>query len=515
MTELMRRIIITISLFLIATTVYSRAQSKDFIPVNVEDIKKNPQVFWAKGIVFRAVLDEIPKSRVVKIDGRDVIQFKTKELGDVYAELIVAEEIKNLELGEEYLFSGVIGQTKRTFFGGGGDYFAIIQKVAKPIADGSLARKSIADLKLKDTTNIYNMVFITLDQIMRAVEKDMFATVNSQGLTVQQMFDPGKPQLDKMKTSVRKILREVEENSKLPLEEYFVSLIISIMALQHGYVEQANEEFHPDDITAEESSSAITDQDLEIIDSKVTKDDWDLSEKPATVPEVMETFAAEAAAADASAEAVTQEAVVEEQSVPEVVEDVVPEPEAEPVESPDVNSSESVMPSEMTEVSDAGADSPTADPVASIEVVPEAVIAVEDVHVEAAGTEEADATVSHEVADEEMWGVSATPVAINDEIPAKSEPVASSTETIVETSEVNVEIPAEPVIEETTEIVDSPVAAEIATEPAQEEKPPVKKPAKKKKSEKKKQVEEITPDVAPVTNSPQDEIDYVKPMRVR
>jgi len=531
MTEITRRIIPIVALVLLLTSICSRAESPEFIPVDVMDIKKSPQMYWAKGIVFRAVLDEVPKGKLVTIDGRDVIRFKTRELGDVYAEQNVVDRIKELELGKEYLFSGVIGQTKRTYFGGGGDYFAIIQKVAEQQVDASKLPDSIEKLNLGNTTNIYNMVFITLDQIMRAVEKDMFASVNSEGLTVQQIFDPAKPQLDKMKTSVRKVLREVEENSKLPLEEYFVSLIISFMALQHGYVEEVHAEFQPDAVT-EEYSPAMMNQEVNGAEVAITKEAWDLSEKSSEVAPDL----SDAAVIVPEAEVVVPEAEVEKQNVSDAMENVNPESETGIIEAPDVNGDESAIPADVQEASEAAIEPLSADPVAPPEEITEDVIAVENVEVETAGTEEPASAVSQEISDEEMWGVSASPDAVTDEKPAEVAPVSAPAETVVEAPVIETdatvvtgdvppvvvepvlipeEAPDEQVIEEKVKSVELPAAAEIKPEPAPEEKSPAKKPAKKKKSEKKKQVQESEAETTPAPISPQDEIDYSKPMRIR
>jgi len=535
MTELMRRIIFTVSLVLIATTISSRAQSKEFIPVDVEDIRKNPQVFWAKGIVFRAVLDEIPKNRLLRIDGRDVVQFKTKQLGDVYAEVSVADQIKGLELGKEYLFSGVIGQTERKFFGGGGDYFAIIQKVAEPIADGSTVRSSIADLNLKDTTNIYNMVFITLDQIMRAAEKDMFASVNSQGLTVQQVFDPAKPQLDKVKTSVRKILREVEENSKLPLEEYFVTLIIAIMAHQQGYTEPVPAVFLPDAMT-EEVVPATAGQDTEIVDPLLTKDAWDLSEKGGEVTPVP---AVEPDATNVVTNEVVPDEIIVDQTVPEMMESEALEPAADDMDvlaNEDANSAISPQSDEMIETA---VEEPSSAAVTTTADAPEPAINPEAVDAMPTETEEAVGAVVLEMNDDDFWGVTPDSDGVIDQAPAEVESASpvdapveieideesntiESTPEVIAPEPITMVAPEAPVVEESVaaEVVLEPVAT--VTNPAPE-KVTAKKPAKKKKTEKKKPVEEKVEEPKPVVEEPanpdpisrQDEIDYSKPMRVR
>lgn len=499
MTEFMRRLMVTVVITLLVTASLTQAQKPEYAPVDVEVIKASPQMFWAKGIVFRDVLKQHPDGKSTKIDGRRAIKFKTENLGEVYCEPGVAEQIRNLELGQEYLFAGVVGQRKSRFFGRG-KYLAIIQQVTAQNTDASLVPDAISGLNLKNSTNIYNMVFVTLDQIMRAVEKDMFAAANSQGISIQQMFDPAKPQLDRVKTSIRKVLRETEEQSKLPMEEYFISLIVSLMALQHGYTEPAPTSFIPD--TGGSTSEAyVAEEPVTSSEPQITRESWDLSEKeanadaasaPAPEPETVPGAPDEAEAGDAAGGA---------------------EAEVSPV----------VAPAESADIENAGIEEVTIEEAVVEEDVelmtrqPEPVNAPGPA-IDSGNLDEATNAVSSPVEDDDFWGVtpSGDTIVEGDSVsaPVAGEvPVAMDVVAPVETAPT-VETPeTESVVEQPADAAVNPALLETESEVVPE-KP--KKPAKKKKTAKKKPVTvEKEVEITTPTVPEQDEIDYSKPIRVK
>lgn len=468
--------------FLVAGAV----SAQEFIPVKTKDIKESPQVFWAKGIVFRDVLSAYPKSKSLSIDGRRVTLFRTEALGDVYADKDLLETLKSLEIGGEYLFSGSVGQTKGGFFSGSGEYVVIVQHVIKPEADSSTVAEKLAELNLVNSSNAYNQIFMALGQIMKAVEGDAYALANSEGITLKEMFDPANPRIDKLSTSVRKILRDVEEDNKMPTEELFVRIIISLIATDLGFAEPAAPAYKPEDTGISAEESAVIEAPA-LVDPDMTKDAWDLSAtNPAPVAEesTVEPAQTEAVAPAAIAEEVPAVSATAEEKIDVISEQPIAV-ETEPVipveEAP-------VAAEEMTE-GGIVQDAPVVDS-GSVVVPAEA------------PAEEAAVSAEDAVSEE------AAPVAAEDAVSVEAmespEPVTVTEETIT---------PVEEVVQPITEtIVEETVITETTGKDTSKPDTP------KKKRKKKAKVEEVVPETtetpAPAAAA-QDEIDYSAPVRIR
>jgi hypothetical protein len=416
----------------------SPVMAQEYAPVEIADLKDSPQRFWAKGIVFRDTLAEAPGRRTVKVDGRVVTRFRTEGLGEIYASPEVLEPLAALAPGVEALFSGTVSQRGR-------DYLVIVQRVAEAMTDGAAIPAKLEDIQRTGSTNEYNYIFEVLDTVLADARKQLFAHSTSQDQALGDLLRPGSPGRDKVANSVRAALRNLEDNAKIPAQEFLVSLMISMLALQEGYVETAAPVYEPMqdgeamlEYMPLETGSASDATDA--IDAPVTREEWDL------VP------------------------------VPEPVS----EPEAEPVldvEPEAMPSGEPLMPVDeldaMTEEMEFPTGAEELEPVAD---VTEAAAVVEEAGLPpvTGGIEEIDLMA----ADDAFWGVESPPVAepVMEEVAA---PVA------VETPAEAVEEP-EAVAPVVAPEVDSPVEVErevvVPAAPAEDEKPK-KKPKKKKKKE--------------------------------
>jgi len=214
------------------------ARAQDYVPVQISDIKNSPQRYWAKGIVFRDVLTEAPQKKRRSIDDRDVTRFYTEQIGELYAEDGVLETLRALPVDREYLFAGTVGQRGR-------NYYVVVQRVAGQVDPELNFQEQLRALNLANPTNVYNMAIQTLFGIMREVEADLTGYAAPQNLEVGQLFDVNSEHYGRISTSVRNVLRRVEDQSKMPSSEFLVNLIISMMAVQRGHGEAAQADYQP------------------------------------------------------------------------------------------------------------------------------------------------------------------------------------------------------------------------------------------------------------------------------
>lgn len=212
--------------WMLAASVTGYAQ--EYVPVEVTDVKDAPQRFWARGIVFRDVLKEHPGTTTLRVDDQTLTRFKLDTLGEVYAPAELVDRISSLPLDVEYLFSATVSQRGRTFlFLRRQKYVFLIKDVSVVTTDSVSIPDQLANMNRGLTTNIYNRVFASLEYIMADVEKDLFAYATSQNISMEKVFDVNAGHMARVTSSIHSALRRAEDRSKMPAQEFLVSLIVA------------------------------------------------------------------------------------------------------------------------------------------------------------------------------------------------------------------------------------------------------------------------------------------------
>jgi hypothetical protein len=298
-------------------------RAQDFQPAEVADLKASPQRFWARGVVFRDTLKEAPADRTLRIDDRTYTRFFTADLGEAYATEEAVESLRAATTGEAYLFSGTVSQRGRQFF-------YIIRSIEPVKKDVATVVEQLEEINRGITDNPYNRVFIALESIMADIQKDLFAYATAQKLEVRDLFDPAAGHMGKIQSSIHAALRRAEEKSRTPSQEYLVSMIVAMMAMQNGYVEPKPDSFVPDETAAEEAPAV-----LEEAAPAVSEEDWDLIDQPLTdAPAATEPAMETEAEAETEPAAETMEEAPAEASDDEGVASVEPAAEETTEEVP-------------------------------------------------------------------------------------------------------------------------------------------------------------------------------------
>jgi len=290
--------VLMLALQLAALSVTATALHAQEIPsIKADDLKKSPQKYWAGFFVFEDTLEEAPEDATICIDDVDYTRFKTRTVGTVYAESGIVETLRRLDAGKPYLFVGTVGQKSGALFGllGGSKFVVIVRDVSQPKADTINIIGRVPGLELELTTNRVNQTFAQLDVLFKEVQQDMLGFANSQGITIEEVF--GGAHRDKVASSVRSALRRYEERNRGNSQEFFVDVIVSMMAVQHGYGEARRESYVPEEITPaepvvlEQPAAGEHAPVVETYPEVESAEDWDISavieeiEKPAAAPE--------------------------------------------------------------------------------------------------------------------------------------------------------------------------------------------------------------------------------------
>jgi len=477
------------------------ATAQEYLPTEAAALKASPQRFWARGVVFQDTLKEAPGDRPLRLDNRAFYRFVTEELGDVYAAEEAVESLRSATPGDAYLFSGTVSQRGR-------QYYYIIRSIEPVKKDVATVVQQIEEINRSITTNPYNRVFIALEAIMADIQKDLFAYATARKVPVRDLFDPAAGHMGKVQSSIHAALRRAEEKSRTPSQEYLVSMIVAMMAMQNGYVEPKPDTYVPDQ-DAPETPAALEDA-----APAVSEADWDLIDQPLSAdPAATETEPATEVESEPATEPATETGPVSDEA-PALDADAVTEVEADVAV-------------------DAVADAPESEPAPVVAIEEEPTVAGEEPIVEVPVIEQPVVPAAPVAAEEEdgtlplddpFWSdpalvdpstVSATPSAPEPE-PVKPEPtpdfmkpVPLDDPPILPEAALPEADPAAPAVEPVPAVEAAPV---FPAEPDLSEPVPAgEKPKKPRKKKAKKSAEEAPPapaleEPAPA-EAPQDAVD--------
>jgi len=499
--------------WLLATGITVQAQ--EYIPVEVKDLKDSPQRFWARGIVFRDVLQELPGTRTLRLNDRTITRFALKELGEVYAFEDLVARSSSLPLGAEYLFSGTVIQRGR-------NYLFVIKDISSINTNSASIPDQLATINRGLSTNVYNRVFAALEGIMAEIQNELFAYATSQNISMETVFDVSAGHMQKVTSSIHTALRRAEERSKMPAQEYLVSLIVAMMAMQNGYVETAPKPYVPEMKPAETPTAPME------ITNEISESSWDQSTIQEIAPVVTPEITIEP-------EVVVEQPVVDEQPVdvavePSVIEPVMDAEQKTEAPEPAVEVDEVMVPDEQTETDPEPVVIEQTEPVVEAsktavemmnevlagETAPEVPAVTNDVTESVPVEAEPAAEPVLNPLDDPFWAdpvMSETPDEVT-EPTTLDVSVSSGINTVVEPVATSEPAPTPAVVEQMTPETSPTMEAEIPVvdEPVVEEKP-VKKEKTKKKKKAKPAPEVVVPAEEPVAS--QDEIDYSKPLPLR
>lgn len=333
------------SIFLVGT----RLDAEEIPAVDIADLKTSPQRYWAGFFVFKDVLQEKPGGTTLRIDKRKITRFRTRELGDVYAEQHLLTRLSKLKLGEEYLLVGTVSQKKNwlgSLFGGllgdRGKFIVIVKDITMYKKDTGDVPGMMSIIERVNTTNVYNRTLLVLQDIIEVVNEDMFGYASAQNLTLAEAF--ARPESrDKLGASVRAALRKYEDRNRTSSQELFIQIVMSFIAYQNGLVDLAKPVYEPEPL--DPGAPAVLDEGGANRNSPETPESWDLSRQntvsePAPTPVVIAPapVAPKAIVAEAPPEVAkkatkkAQEPIKPPDPPEEKREEAVPGPASEPVD---------------------------------------------------------------------------------------------------------------------------------------------------------------------------------------
>ncbi|HMP75049.1 MAG TPA: hypothetical protein PKE12_02015 [Kiritimatiellia bacterium] len=233
--------------------------AQEFRTTPARELASNPQRFWARGVVFRDVMTEIPSESRRSVGTRTAYRFLAKEVGECYAEEKIAPVLRALEPGREYIFMATVYSEQRGFIRKKTHYMILVEGVTVPAANlGALKDDVAAAIERRAADDPYAQRLNVLRALILNVQEALTSVSATEQLDRAAIFDPQSEHFDKLLSAARRAVGDLETESKIPGREHLVQILAALVALQEGaLVAPVLPEEPPAELPAEPQSEAI------------------------------------------------------------------------------------------------------------------------------------------------------------------------------------------------------------------------------------------------------------------
>lgn len=332
----------------------SPAVAQEFKTTPAKELAANPQRFWLRGVVFRDELVEPVGKERFKVGDRIAHRFVTKVAGECYADESILSAIEQLTVGREYIFTASVSSKQTGFFSKKTTYMILVSGIIVPVADvGSISKDLEETLIDRAEINPLAKDIDLLKQLITRTQEGITALAATEQVDRKRYFDPTSAYFERFISTVRRMLNDLEHESKTPGREQYVQFVAALVALQEGALSAIERAPSPTTNTEERVSSPEQQPDAtpaaapEIAPASEPTVEAPAEEPPANVkkprkkrfwnksktPESTETAPQEPAPKEPSASSALEEHSAEQ---PE------PAPEAEPEATPEAAATPSV-----------------------------------------------------------------------------------------------------------------------------------------------------------------------------
>ncbi len=212
-----------------------QAGAQEFKTTPAKEVAANPQRFWARGLVFRDVMTKAPGKDRETIGERTTYRFETKVVGECFAEEKIAPVLQEMEPGREYIFTGTVFSEKAGLFRRKTRYVVVVEGVIAPAEQmGALTESIEAVLANGAPDNPFVQRLNTLRELIVRVQEAMTSISATEQIERGALFDPSSEHADKLAQVARRVVNDLEVESKVPGREHLAQLLIGLVALKEG-----------------------------------------------------------------------------------------------------------------------------------------------------------------------------------------------------------------------------------------------------------------------------------------
>ncbi len=205
------------------------AQTKapeDYKPAEVQEIKRNPQKFWARAISFKDVLESKPSRSIeYTFNNRPYRPFTTRTLGNCYLASELEPLLRDLPLNREYSFMGTILQERA------GRYAVLVQSVGAIVDAGQSAATLVKPLP-PESAAAFDDNAAGFAELWTNAQEAFYIYARSKQISMRELFDPDSEHYERAKDIIRNAIRNSEQRWNTPAGEMFTYHLAQIFRRQ-------------------------------------------------------------------------------------------------------------------------------------------------------------------------------------------------------------------------------------------------------------------------------------------
>ena len=281
---------VAILLLAFINTGHVAAQSPDFKSIEAKELAKNPQRYWATGIVFTDTLKSLPSGGEVRMNDRTYIKFTTKVAGDCWMEAEAAAGLTDSAVDSSFAFTGTVLEQGRSFFSRVPRYRILVNQLTKTVTSVENIPETLTVLRSATTNLVDSRALENMEILFAGVQSDIQAYAHGRGLELWQMFEEGSTNRLQSETVVRAAVQSMADQLQLAPVDLFSEFVTAVLAAK-------NPQPAPSPIVAEEGSPEA--EPLPVVEeSRPEVESAEVVEKPKPVKKAKKTKKAKKPAAD-------------------------------------------------------------------------------------------------------------------------------------------------------------------------------------------------------------------------
>jgi len=200
--------------------------------VETESLLEFPHRYWAKRVIFKDKLTELPDKDRIKIKGNFYYAAKAAALTTVYLTQEALEEFDSENaLNRDFIFRGTV--LNKGSLVGRDRFYYIIEKVIQRIDPTEDIEGALEGLVEAPAGEFESEVRRMMGELLYSVQGASLVYTSENGISFEEIYDPNSPHHAKLLDITRAVIRPIEREGVMPPSEIVSQLIASALTTHY------------------------------------------------------------------------------------------------------------------------------------------------------------------------------------------------------------------------------------------------------------------------------------------
>ncbi len=213
------------------------AQEVEYKHIETDTLIDQPQNYWSRGIAFKDAPAEVPEKGTTRIDKERYHPCTLEVVGEVFVTPDLADKLTEEMIGREFLFQGtVLTRKKFSLFSLGTkeDYAIVLNGAEASVVEDAGQMQSMAGSLLSSTGAVANVSIRRMKEIADRAQAALLSLARENELEPAALFKPGSPARERLRSAVRRSIRQVEDAHETTANEIMAGVIFALLAEQYA-----------------------------------------------------------------------------------------------------------------------------------------------------------------------------------------------------------------------------------------------------------------------------------------